>query len=181
MTQSLEVTVLGGGCFWCLEAIFAQLRGVVSARSGYCGGHVSNPSYEQVCSGTTGHAEVIRVEFDPAQIRFSELLEVFFAIHDPTSLNRQGEDVGTQYRSVVFCQSQTQLQEVENHIRQLDADRAYTNPIVTQIETAHTFYAAEDYHEQYFARNPNQGYCRAVVGPKIQKFRKQFSSKIQAN
>jgi peptide-methionine (S)-S-oxide reductase len=181
MVQATEIAVLGGGCFWCLEAIFNQLQGVQNVKSGYCGGHLPNPTYEQVCTGTTGHAEVVRVEFKPSEISFTNLLEVFFAIHDPTTLNRQGEDVGTQYRSVVFYQNEQQKQDVENLVRQLDAKSTYADPIVTQVEPSQNFYAAEDYHEQYFARNPNQGYCRVVVGPKVQKFKKQFSSKLQQN
>ena len=172
-----ETAILGGGCFWCLEAVFEQIRGVMLVESGYAGGTVANPSYQAVCGGHTGHAEVIRITFDPAVISFRELLEIFFAIHDPTTLNRQGNDIGTQYRSVIFCQTPEQRAIAEEVIAKLKAEQVYPNPIVTELAPAATFYKAEDYHQGYYRANPAQGYCQVVVSPKVAKARKAFAGK----
>ncbi|HEU4880644.1 MAG TPA: peptide-methionine (S)-S-oxide reductase MsrA [Longimicrobium sp.] len=174
-----EVATLAGGCFWCLEAVFDQLRGVDSVVSGYAGGRVPNPSYEAVCSGTTGHAEVVQITFDPAQVSFRELLEVFFTIHDPTTLNRQGADVGTQYRSAIFTHSDEQAQTAREVIRDLEAEGVWESPIVTQVEPITTFYPAETYHQEYFERNPRQGYCQIVIAPKVAHFRSQYLAKLK--
>jgi peptide-methionine (S)-S-oxide reductase len=174
-----EIATLAGGCFWCLEAIYDQTQGVSSVESGYMGGKNAEPTYEQVCSGRTGHAEVVQVTFDPAVISFRELLEIFFVIHDPTTLNRQGNDVGTQYRSAIFYHTPEQKKTAEEVITAFTRDRVYANPIVTEVVPAGPFYVAEDYHQEYFARNPLQGYCTYVVGPKVAKFRKQFASKLK--
>lgn len=174
-----ETATLGGGCFWCLEAVFQQLRGVRKVTSGYSGGHVKNPTYEQVCTGTTGHAEVVQVVFDPQAISYEELLEVFFAIHDPTTLNRQGNDVGPQYRSVIFYHNERQRQTALGLKDRLDRSGRYAAPIVTQIVPFEAFYPAEEYHQNYFRRNPNQSYCRVVIAPKLEKFKKQFQKKLQ--
>jgi len=181
MTESAtsEVATLAGGCFWCLEAVYDQIKGVVSVESGYIGGHTGNPTYEAVCSGQTGHAEAVRITFDPAIISFRELLEVFFVIHDPTTLNRQGHDIGTQYRSAVFYHSLEQKQIAEEVIETVTKEQIYTSPLVTEVTPAGTWYEAEPYHQEYFARNPFQGYCTAVVGPKVVKFRKHFASKLK--
>lgn len=178
--MSLETTTLGGGCFWCLEAVFDRLQGVTDVVSGYAGGRRPNPSYEQVCSGATGHAEVVRVTFDPAITSYREILEVFFAIHDPTTLNRQGADQGTQYRSVIFYHSDEQKQVAEEVMRDLAAQKLYDDPIVTELSPAPEFYPAEEYHQTYFERNPDQGYCRVVVAPKVAKFRSKFAAKLKA-
>ncbi len=180
MTTTEEVATLGGGCFWCLEAVFDQLDGVRSVESGYMGGQVANPSYEAVCSGRTGHAEVVQVRFDPAVVSFRDLLHVFFAIHDPTTLNRQGSDVGTQYRSVIFYHLPEQQAEAGAVIAALTNERVFSNPIVTEVVPAGPFYVAEDYHQEYFARNPLQPYCSYVVAPKVAKFRKVFASRVKA-
>lgn len=174
-----EVATLGGGCFWCLEAVYDELRGVVSVESGYAGGTVPNPTYRDVCDGTTGHAEVIRVTFDPAEVSYRDLLNVFFTIHDPTTLNRQGADVGTQYRSVIFYHSPEQKQTAEEVIAEQHATRIWEGPIVTEVLPAPEFYIAEDYHQEYFARNPGQGYCRAVIEPKVAKFRKHYLDRLK--
>lgn len=165
----LQEASFGGGCFWCIEPFFEKLRGVKSATSGYQGGHVENPTYQQVTTGRTGHAEVVRVVFDPGVIRYEDLLEVFFAIHDPTTLNRQGNDVGTQYRSVIFTYSEEQNRAAREKIRRLSDDGVWDDPIVTQVVEAPPFYKAEDYHQEYFRRNPNAPYCRLVIAPKLQK------------
>ena len=178
-SSSREAAVLGGGCFWCLEAVFDELAGVESVESGYAGGAGANPTYEQVCSGRTGHAEVVRVRFDPALLTFRELLTVFFAIHDPTTLNRQGNDVGTQYRSVIFCQTPEQRATAESVVEELTAAGLWDEPIVTEIADASPFYEAERYHQEYFARNPGQPYCSVVVAPKVAKFRKNFTEKLK--
>jgi len=178
MMKSLETATLGGGCFWCLEAVFDELIGVEDVVSGYMGGPVSNPSYEAVCGGATGHAEVVQVGFDPAVISYREILEVFFAIHDPTTLNRQGNDAGTQYRSVIFWHSAGQQRVAAEVIAAIDG-KVWDAPIVTQLVPAETFYPAEDYHQEFFKRNPHQGYCMAVVSPKVSKFRKNFTSKLK--
>jgi len=174
-----ETATLAGGCFWCLEAVYDQMKGVVSVESGYIGGHTSNPTYEAVCSGRTGHAEAVRITFDPAIVSFRELLEVFFVIHDPTTLNRQGHDVGTQYRSAIFYHSVEQKRIAEEVLQKVTKEQIYPNPLVTEVVPAGTWYEAEPYHQEYFARNPFQGYCSAVVGPKVIKFRKQFASKLK--
>jgi peptide-methionine (S)-S-oxide reductase len=178
MSQN-EVTTLAGGCFWCLEAAFGQLRGVERVESGYTGGRVPNPSYERVCTGTTGHAEVVQVTFDPALISFADLLHVFFTIHDPTTLNQQGGDVGTQYRSAVFYHSPEQKAEAERVIAELTAEKVWDDPIVTEVEPLARFYPAEEYHRDYYRRNPDQGYCRAVVAPKVAKVRKLYFDKLK--
>jgi peptide-methionine (S)-S-oxide reductase len=175
---NLETAVFGGGCFWCLEAVFQRLPGVKSVESGYMGGRVENPTYKQVCTGTTGHAEVVRVTFDPSQISYRDLLEVFFAIHDPTTLDRQGNDVGTQYRSAIFYNSDEQRGEAEKVIAELTAAREFSAPVVTVIEPAATFFVAEGYHQNYF--NENQPYCRFIIAPKLEKFRKAFAEKLKA-
>lgn len=174
-----EVATLGGGCFWCLEAVFEQLRGVDKVESGYSGGTFDRPNYRQVCSGDTGHAEVVQVTFDPAVISYREVLEVFFATHDPTTLNRQGADEGTQYRSVIFYHSEAQSEAARGLIAELEASRIWDGPIVTEVEPAKEFYKAEDYHQGYFRANPAQPYCRAVVSPKVAKFRKRFADKLR--
>ena len=174
-----QTAVLGGGCFWCLEAVFEGLRGVQSVESGYAGGRRANPSYEQVCDGDTGHAEVVRISFDPGVVSFRDLLRVFFAIHDPTTLNRQGNDVGTQYRSVIFCQTPEQRATAESVIEELTAAGLWDEPIVTEIADAAPFFEAERYHQEYFARNPGQPYCSVVVAPKVAKFRKHFTERLK--
>jgi peptide-methionine (S)-S-oxide reductase len=177
--RTREVATFGGGCFWCLEAVYDELNGVERVDSGYAGGNVPNPTYEQVCSGTTGHAEVVQITFDPRVITYRDLLEVFFAIHDPTTLNRQGADVGTQYRSAIFYHSPDQRAAAEAMIAELEAAKTWPAPIVTELKPLTEFYPAEGYHQEYFQRNPNQPYCRAVVAPKLNKARKQFSAKLR--
>lgn len=174
-----EVATLGGGCFWCLEAVYDELRGVVQVESGYAGGHVPNPSYQQVCTGTTGHAEVVQITFDPQTISFREILEVFFTIHDPTTLNRQGADVGPQYRSVIFYHSPEQKATAEQVIRDLEAAGVWDAPIVTELAPIETFYPAEPYHQEYYQNNPYQPYCQVVIAPKVTKFRKQFVERLK--
>jgi peptide-methionine (S)-S-oxide reductase len=174
-----EVATLGGGCFWCLEAVFEQLRGVEKVESGYSGGADPNPTYPKVCSGSTGHAEVVQVTFDPAALSFREVLEVFFAIHDPTTLNRQGADVGTQYRSAIFYHSPQQKQVAEELIAELNAEHIWDRPLVTEVVPFERFHQAEAYHQGYFRQNPTQGYCRAVVSPKVVKFRQKFLDKLR--
>ena len=171
--NNIQTAIFGGGCFWCTEAIFQGLKGVGSVLPGFCGGSVPNPTYEQVCAGATGHAEVTKIEFDPGIIKFEVLLEVFFATHDPTTINRQGEDVGEQYRSVIFYTSPGQKQIAEKYIG--DAQRDFNSPIVTTVEPLYKFYQAENYHQNYFDRNPDKAYCRAVINPKLEKFRKKFA------
>jgi peptide-methionine (S)-S-oxide reductase len=175
--QTSEVAILGGGCFWCTEAVYLEVRGVTKVESGYMGGHVVNPSYEQVCTATTGHAEVVRLEFDPSVISYRDILEIFFTIHDPTTLDRQGNDVGPQYRSVIFTTSPEQ----EATARKVMAEMAavWDAPIVTQILPQETWYKAEDYHQNYFAQHPLQGYCAFVVAPKVAKFRKTFANRMK--
>ena len=171
-----EILTLGGGCFWCLEAVYRETQGVVSAVSGYMGGASPNPTYKQVCTGSTGHVEVVQVTFDPAVISARDLLEIFFVIHDPTTLNYQGNDHGTQYRSVIFYHSPDQKALAEEMIAELTREKTFDQQIVTAIEPASTFYRAEDYHQDYFANNPYQPYCSYVVGPKVEKFRKKFAT-----
>ncbi len=177
--QQTLVATLAGGCFWCLEAVFDQLEGVTDVVSGYMGGHLANPSYNQVCNGNTGHAEVVQLQFDPARIDYRSILEVFFSIHDPTTLNRQGNDVGTQYRSAIFYHTAEQQQEAQALIATLEAQQVWPRPLVTEVVPASQLYPAEDYHQEYFVRNGSQGYCRMVVAPKVAKFRKQYTERIK--
>ncbi len=172
--NDLEVTTLGGGCFWCLEAVYDRMRGVKDVVSGYAGGHVVNPSYKAVCTGTTGHAEVVQVTFDPNEVSFKEILQVFFTIHDPTTLNRQGNDVGPQYRSAIFYHNEEQKQVAEAVIAEFEAEDVWDAPIVTEISPLDTFYEAEDYHQEYYENNQYQPYCMFVVAPKVKKFREKF-------
>jgi peptide-methionine (S)-S-oxide reductase len=181
MNDEHEIATLAGGCFWCLEAVYDQLEGVVDVVSGYSGGTRPNPTYEQVCSGATGHAEVVQVTFVPSVISFREILEVFFSIHNPTTLNRQGGDVGTQYRSAIFYHSPEQKRIAEDVIREISSAGIWEAPIVTEVSGIQAFYPAEDYHQEYFARNPNTGYCQAVVAPKVAKFRAQHLARLKSN
>jgi len=174
-----EIATLAGGCFWCLEAVYLELRGVLGVQSGYAGGHVPHPSYELVCTGSTGHAEVVQVTFDPDEISYRELLDVFFTIHDPTTLNRQGNDVGTQYRSAVFYHSPEQQATVEQAIAELAAEKVWDDPIVTEVVPFTEFYPAEEYHRDYFRLHPDQAYCRAVIAPKVAKARKAFFERLK--
>ena len=176
---ALEVATLGGGCFWCLEAVYDQLAGVIKVESGYAGGTVPNPTYEAVCSGSTGHAEVVQLTFDPEAITFEELLEVFFTIHDPTTINRQGADVGTQYRSAIFAHDDRQRATAEAVLRRIEAEGIWADPIVTEVTPLDVFYKAEDYHQEYYRRNPGQPYCRVVIAPKVAKLRKQYFEKLR--
>ena len=179
MADSLEMTTLGGGCFWCVEAVYQELQGVQSAISGYAGGVVDNPTYYQVCNGTTGHAEVVQITFDPKIIAFEDILYVFWRTHDPTTLNRQGYDVGTQYRSIILYHSEQQRASAEKSKRDTDASGLWPNPIVTEISPFTTFYKAEDYHQNFYRDNPYQPYCRAIIDPKITKLRKEFREKLK--
>ena len=179
MDPKLQIATLAGGCFWCLEAIYDDLSGVVKVESGYSGGHIDNPSYQQVCTGQTGHAEVVQITFNPEEITFRELLNVFFAYHDPTTLNRQGNDVGTQYRSAIFYHTPEQKLTAEETIRELTKSSIWDAPIVTEVTEFNQFYVAEDYHHDYFANNPNQPYCRAIVAPKVAKFRKEYINRLK--
>jgi len=176
--DSLEVAILAGGCFWCLEAVFKEIAGVEKVVSGYTGGITVNPTYEQVCTGKTGHAEAVQVNFDPSRISYREILEIFFSIHDPATLNRQGEDVGTQYRSVIFYNSEQQKTIAEDLVAELNTAHLWKNPVVTQIVPLHAFYSAEEYHRGYFAQHPGEGYCRAVISPKLKKFRQRWSKHL---
>ncbi|MFN3429823.1 MAG: peptide-methionine (S)-S-oxide reductase MsrA [Candidatus Sericytochromatia bacterium] len=181
MAQALETATLGAGCFWCVEAVFDELKGVTDVVSGYAGGHVTDPSYRAVCEGTTGHAEVVQVTFDPEQLSYEDLLRVFFTVHDPTTLNRQGADVGTQYRSAIFTHSEGQAQAARRVIQEIDAAGLYPHPVVTEVTPlSGPFYPAEAYHQEYFVNNPNQPYCAAVVAPKVAKFRKQHMDRLKA-
>lgn len=174
-----QTATLGGGCFWCVEAVFGMTEGVRQVKSGYMGGHAPHPTYEQVCTGTTGHAEVVQVEFDPGVIAFTELLEIFFGTHDPTTLNRQGNDVGTQYRSVIFYHTPDQAAETREFIQDLEAEGVFDDPVVTEIAEAGPFYPAEAYHDDYFSRNGQQPYCAAVIAPKVAKYRKRFAHRLR--
>ncbi len=174
-----ETATLGGGCFWCLEAVYDEMEGVTSVESGYMGGHKPNPSYQDVCGGRTGHAEVVQVVFDADAISYRDILDVFFAIHDPTTRDRQGNDVGSQYRSVIFYHSEEQHKTAEETIREMVAQKTWPAPIVTDVQPATEFYRAEDYHQEYFRNNPNQPYCTFVVNPKVQKFRKKFTDRLK--
>jgi peptide-methionine (S)-S-oxide reductase len=178
-TTANETAVLGGGCFWCLEAVFDELDGVLSVESGYAGGRGAEPTYEAVCSGRTGHAEVVRITFDPARLSFRDLLVVFFTVHDPTTLNRQGPDAGTQYRSVIFCQTPVQRATAEAVVEELTAKRLWSGRVVTEIVGAETFYEAERHHQEYFSRNGGQPYCALFVAPKVAKFRKEFRERLK--
>lgn len=175
MSDSSAVVTLGGGCFWCTEAVFLGVRGVQSVQSGYCNGHVQRPSYEQVCTGQTGHNEVVRVRWDPQHIGLDALLQIFFLTHDPTTLNRQGNDVGTQYRSGIYTHSPEQLLQAQAFVAALGASGAFQQPVVTEVMPEANYWPAEDYHQNYFAQHPNQGYCAFVVAPKVEKFRKTFA------
>jgi peptide-methionine (S)-S-oxide reductase len=179
MKDKFEVATFGGGCFWCVEAIFERVSGVHQVESGYSGGHVSNPDYKMVTSGNTGHAEVVQITFDPEVISYLELLEIFFKTHDPTTLNRQGADVGTQYRSIVLFHNEAQHKLAEEIIQELDSGEIWNNPIVTVVEPFEQFYNAEAYHQEYYENNPNQGYCRLVINPKVEKFEKVFKEKLK--
>ncbi len=179
MNDNLEITTLGSGCFWCTEAFFLPVKGIKSVVSGYSGGKTKNPTYKEICSGQTGHAEVIQVTFDPTIISFSEILEIFWNTHDPTTLNKQGADEGTQYRSVVFYHTEAQKKIAEDYKIQLNQSGAFKNPIVTEISPFTVFYPAENYHQNYYELNPNQGYCAYVIRPKVEKFRKQFEAKLK--
>jgi peptide-methionine (S)-S-oxide reductase len=172
-----EIATLGGGCFWCVEAIYQDLKGVSKVESGYSGGHIDNPTYKEVCSGLTGHAEVIQVTFDPEIIPFADILRIFFTVHDPTTLNRQGNDTGTQYRSVIYYHSEAQKQTAE--AVKVEAQEAWDDPIVTEISAFDKFYKAEDYHQNYFKDNPNQGYCSFIIAPKVKKFREKFKDRLK--
>jgi len=178
-TMNSEIAVFGAGCFWCVEAVYDELEGVISVESGYMGGKNPSPTYKEVCTGETGHAEVTRITYDPSIISFEGLLEVFWSVHDPTTLNRQGNDVGTQYRSVIFYHDDKQKETAEHYKRRLSEEGAFDNPIVTEISPATEFYIAEDYHQNYFANNPEQAYCSFVVAPKVEKFRKVFKERLK--
>ncbi|MGE0331691.1 MAG: peptide-methionine (S)-S-oxide reductase MsrA [Ramlibacter sp.] len=180
MTPTLQTLVLGGGCFWCTEAVFVKVRGVTDVESGYSNGHVKQPSYEQVCTGTTGHNEVVKLEYDPQQITVREILEIFFLIHDPTTLNRQGNDVGTQYRSGIYYTTDAQRDVADDMIRQMGQDKLFGRPIVTEVLPLSNYWAAEEYHQDFFEKNPYQGYCMAVAAPKVEKFRKTFRDRVKA-
>jgi peptide-methionine (S)-S-oxide reductase len=174
-----EVATLAGGCFWCIEVIYDELTGVSDVMSGYVGGKTANPTYRDVCSGSTGHAEVIQVTFDPKVVSYREILDVFFTVHDPTTLNRQGNDVGTQYRSAVFYHSEEQRRIATETIAEFNREKIWDRPIVTEVTAAQTFYPAEDYHQQYYVNNPGQGYCQIIIAPKVAKFRQKFLSKLK--
>lgn len=178
--MAIEVTTLGGGCFWCLEAVYDQLKGVTDVVSGYTGGHVKNPTYKQICTGMTGHAEVTQITYDTDIVSLREILQVFFTIHDPTTLNRQGADSGTQYRSAIFYHSPEQQTIANEVIAEFSVEKIWNNPIVTEVTPLDVFYPAEDYHQEYYENNPNQGYCMVVVAPKVAKFRAKFTNKLKA-
>src|SRR5690606_7355363 len=179
--MSVQKATLGGGCFWCLEAVFQQLRGVTEVQPGYAGGHVPDPTYEQVCTGTTGHAEVVQITFDPDVITYRERLDVVFSIHDPTTPDRRGDDVGPQYRAIILYHDDEQRRIAEEVIRELEQSGAWSDPIVTQVVPLEAFYPAEEYHKDYFRRNPERAYCRLVIAPKVEKFRRRFSDKLKAD
>jgi peptide-methionine (S)-S-oxide reductase len=179
MNANYQIATLAGGCFWCLEAVFDELNGVLSVESGYSGGRVDNPTYKNVCNGTTGHAEAVQVTFDPATLSYRDLLRVFFTVHDPTTLNRQGADVGTQYRSAIFYHNEEQRADAEAVIREIGDEKLWPGPIVTEVAKFDKFFIAEDYHQEYFVNNPYQPYCMAVVAPKVIKFRKHFTERLK--
>ncbi|OGH91197.1 MAG: peptide-methionine (S)-S-oxide reductase [Candidatus Magasanikbacteria bacterium RIFOXYD2_FULL_39_9] len=172
----METIILGGGCFWCLEAAYSRIKGVESVVSGYAGGSVSNPSYEQVCGGGTGHAEVVKITYNPVQITLEDILHIFFVIHNPTTLNRQGNDIGTQYRSVIFYENETQKEIAEKIIKEINEEKVYDDEVVTELKPVQEFYSAEEYHQKYFAKNPTQAYCQAVIEPKLAKLRQKYSN-----
>lgn len=178
--ENLETATLAAGCFWCVEAVYDSLIGVEDVVSGYSGGHTDNPTYQQVCSETTGHAEVVQIKFDPSQLTFKELLQVYFTVHDPTTLNRQGNDIGSSYRSAIFFHSDEQKQIATEVIAEINAEKIYDNPIVTEVTVFERFWPAEDYHQEYFANNPSQPYCAGVVAPKVAKFRKKFLARLKS-
>ncbi len=180
MSTSTETIVLGGGCFWCTEAVYVKVRGITDVESGYSNGHVERPSYEQVCTGMTGHNEVVKLTYDPAQISVRQILEIFFVIHDPTTLNRQGHDSGTQYRSGIYYTTPQQKDEADAMIRQMSQDKLFGRPIVTEVLPLANYWPAEEYHQDFFEKNPHQGYCVAVAGPKVAKFRKTFADLVKA-
>ena len=180
MGAQLEKATVGGGCFWCLEAVYVEMKGVQEVVSGYSGGHVPNPTYEQVCGKRTGHAEVVQITYDPTVVSFREILEVFFTIHDPTTPNRQGADVGPQYRSVIYYHDEQQKEIAESVMAHIEGENIWGAPLVTELEPLDTFYRAEDYHQNYYARNPYQGYCRVVIAPKVAKFRQKYTQKLKA-
>lgn len=177
--EGREVATFAGGCFWCTEAIFQEVKGVEKVVSGYTGGFIKNPAYREVCNGTTGHAEAIQITFNPELVSYEDLLEIFFGTHDPTTLNRQGADVGTQYRSEVFYHSEAQKEKAEKYIQWIEQEKLYSNPIVTKVSPASEFYAAEDYHQDYYSQNSQQGYCQMVIAPKLEKLRKYYRSKLK--
>ncbi len=177
--NDVKVATLGGGCFWCLEAVYDEVKGVISVESGYSGGHVENPTYEEVCTGSTGHAEVVQIHYDPKIISFKELLEIFFTIHDPTTLNRQGNDIGTQYRSIILYHDEEQKKIAVETIKAFNEAKIWKNPIVTEVVPFKKFYRAEEYHQKYYKRNPNQGYCKFVIEPKVAKFRQKYLDKLK--
>lgn len=179
-TSTLDTITLGGGCFWCLDAVYARVRGVVSVDSGYSNGHVLNPTYQQVCGGDTGHNEVVQLQYDPSNISLTEILEIFFLVHDATTLNAQGNDVGTQYRSGIYFTTPEQERIAKDMIRQMTADQLFSRPIVTEVLPLNNYSKAEDYHQDFFAKNPNQGYCVAVAGPKVAKLRKTFADRVKS-
>jgi peptide-methionine (S)-S-oxide reductase len=178
--NNLETATLAAGCFWCVEAVFDDLKGVEDVVSGYSGGHTENPSYRQVCDGNTGHAEVAEIKFDPSAISFKDILRVFFSVHDPTTLNRQGHDIGTQYRSAIFYHNDEQKRDAEEVIKEITDEGVFDDPIVTEVVPFEKFWPAEDYHQEYFANNPNQPYCQAVVSPKVRKFRQKFADRLKS-
>jgi peptide-methionine (S)-S-oxide reductase len=178
-STATEFATLGGGCFWCIEAVYTRMRGVIAAESGYSGGHLPNPTYKQICAGDTGHVEVVRITFDPAQLSYRDILEVFFTVHDPTTLNRQGNDAGTQYRSVIFHHTPAQRAAAQALIAEMEAERVFSGRIVTALEPATTFYMAEDYHQRYYGANAEQPYCQFVVAPKLAKFRRKFAALVK--
>lgn len=179
MKDSLQIATFAGGCFWCTEAIFLDVKGVEKVVSGYTGGFIKNPAYREVCNGTTGHAEAIQVLFNPNEVAYEDLLEIFFATHDPTTLNRQGADIGTQYRSAVFYHTEAQKQQAEHYIELIQKEKLYANPVVTEVKQATVFYLAEDYHQNYYNQNQEQGYCQLVIAPKLEKLRKYYKSKLK--
>jgi len=179
--NNLETATLAAGCFWCVEAVFDDLNGVEDVVSGYAGGHTENPTYRQVCNGDTGHAEVAQIRFDPSVISFKDILRVFFSVHDPTTLNRQGHDIGTQYRSAIFYHNDEQKRDAEEVIKEITDEGVYDDPIVTEVVPLEKFWPAEDYHQEYFANNPNQPYCQAVVSPKVRKFRQKFADRLKSS
>ena len=180
MSEPLQTITLGGGCFWCTEAVFVKVRGVTDVESGYSNGHVQQPSYEAVCTGTTGHNEVVKLEYDPADISLEEILQIFFVIHDPTTLNRQGNDSGTQYRSGIYFTTPEQKAVADAFIAQLTADKVFGRPVVTEVVPMTNYWPAEEYHQDFFEKNPYQGYCMAVAAPKVEKFRKTFKDRVKA-